>query len=287
MGNKIKDALGERMKTYYEGIYNIAMPRRTNVIIRIDGKAFHTYTRGLEKPYDTGLNDDMDATTKYLCENIQGCKCGYVQSDEISLLLTDYDRLETDAWFSNKIQKMTSIAASMATSKFNQLRLARYAMEMQMTDTSTFGLASGLLNGDDIMKFKLAEFDARVFVIPSKEEVVNYFIWRQQDATRNSISTLAQAYFSPRELHGKKTNDMQDMLMLEKRINWNDEPVRFKRGGFIKKITIIDNYNPMSASTMPDGTISTRGQGTTRTEWKAVEMPIITQDREFILNLMP
>jgi tRNA(His) 5'-end guanylyltransferase len=270
------DSLGDRMKSFYESIYNIAMPRRTNVIIRIDGKAFHTYTRGLKKPYDTGLNDDMDATTKYLCQNIQGCKCGYVQSDEISLLLTDYDRIETDAWFSNKIQKMASIAASMATSQFNKLRTIRMLKESDINNAINL-----------IENMRQAEFDARVFVIPSKEEIVNYFIWRQQDATRNSISTLAQSYFSPKELHGKKTNDMQDMLMLEKNINWNNESVRFKRGGFIRKITSVIDYKVLSFDVMANNEVSSRGTGTTRTEWQAVEIPIITQDRDFILNLMP
>jgi len=277
MAKKVKDALGDRMKTFYEGIFNHTMPRRTNIIIRLDGKAFHTYTRGLKKPYDTGLNDDMDATTQYLCKNIQGCKCGYVQSDEISLLLTDYDKLETDAWFGNKIQKMVSVAASMATSKFNQLRYIR-AIGNQEPGTDISKVLSTM---------RVAEFDARVFVIPNQEEVVNYFLWRQQDATRNSISMLAQAYFSQNELHGKKTNDMQDMLMLEKKINWNDEPIRFKRGGFVKKITRVDNVVVQSYDMMSSGDISARATGITRSAWETVDIPIISQDRDFLLNLMP
>jgi tRNA(His) guanylyltransferase len=273
------DKIGTRMKSYYEGVFSHVLPRRTNVIIRLDGRSFHTYTRGLKKPYDQGLNDDMDATTQYLCKNVQGCKCGYVQSDEISLLLTDYDKLETDAWFGNKIQKMVSVAASMSTSKFNQLRLTRSFKEKTEMEFP--------IDLDWIENFKLAEFDARVFVIPSEEEVVNYFLWREQDAIRNSISMLAQAYFSQKELYGKKTNDMQDMLMIEKKINWNDEPVRFKRGGFIKNIKRVIDMKVQSYDIMSDGNIATRGIGTTRSAWEPVEIPIISKDRDFILNLMP
>ena len=143
---KSKDDLGTRMKEFYENRYRIFLPRRTNVLIRIDGKAFHTYTRGLNKPYDDGLMEDMNETTKYLCENIQGAKMGYVQSDEISILITDYDDISTSAWFDNNIQKMCSIAASLATAKFNQLRMARTTWHGSDT--------AGSLDQDDIENFK-------------------------------------------------------------------------------------------------------------------------------------
>ena len=121
----MKDQLGDRMKAFYEDRTRIKLPRRTYTIIRIDGKAFHTYTKGLKRPFDTGLIDDMNWTTEYLCKNIQGVKFGYVQSDEISLVLTDFDTLQTDLWFDGNLQKMASIAASMATARFNQLRMMR------------------------------------------------------------------------------------------------------------------------------------------------------------------
>ena len=120
-----KDSLGTRMKENYENRTRYLLPRRTNIIIRIDGKAFHSYTKGLDRPIDQGLTDDMNETTKYLCENIQGAKFGYVQSDEISILITDYEDITTDGWFDNNLQKMCSISASMATAKFNELRLKR------------------------------------------------------------------------------------------------------------------------------------------------------------------
>ena len=116
----VHDDLGTRMKTFYEQIPKTKLMRRTPVIIRIDGKAFHTFTRGFQKPFDEVLIQTMQETTKYLCENIQGCVLGYTQSDEISLVLVDYQRLETSAWFDYEIQKMCSIAASMATMAFNK-----------------------------------------------------------------------------------------------------------------------------------------------------------------------
>jgi tRNA(His) guanylyltransferase len=122
----MKDQLGDRMKDFYEDRTRYKLARRTNTIIRIDGKAFHTYTKGLQRPFDQGLMEDMDKTTEYLCQNIQGAKFGYVQSDEISILITDYDDIDTHAWFDGNLQKMASIAASLATAKFNQLRIMRH-----------------------------------------------------------------------------------------------------------------------------------------------------------------
>lgn len=117
----------QRMKNNYENRSKTFLTRRTPVIIRIDGKAFHTYTKSLNKPFDEGLIDDMITTTIHLCENIQGAKAGYCQSDEISILVTDYENLETDAWFNYNVQKMTSVSASIATGIFNKLRMIRHS----------------------------------------------------------------------------------------------------------------------------------------------------------------
>ena len=255
----MKDALGDRMKDFYEDRTRIKLPRRTFTIIRIDGKAFHTYTRGLEKPFDDGLIEDMNETTAYLCKNIQGAKLGYVQSDEISILLTDFDDITTHAWFDNNLQKMASIAASMATAKFNQLRIVRGMFK------GTEGMGQALN--------KLATFDARVFQIPFVDEVQNYFIWRQQDATRNSISSVAQSLYSHKELNGKKTDEMQDMIF-QKGINWNDYDFRRKRGAVIGRVPVIMNNIEL-------------GQTYTRNQWRVVETPIFTQDKEFIKSFLP
>lgn len=265
------DALGDRMKEFYEDRTRIKLPRRTFTIIRIDGKAFHTYTKGLQRPFDEGLIEDMNATTAYLCKNIQGAKFGYVQSDEISLVLTDFDDLGTHAWFDNNLQKMVSVAASMATSEFNRLRLIRQFASYPFGDEP--------ISSNDLKTFKMAEFDARAFQIPFIDEVENYFIWRQQDAVRNSISSVAQSLYSTKELHGVKTDGMQE-LIFQKGINWNDYDFRKKRGAVIGKVEtklIKTEQGPN------DEVIETEF---TRNKWQVIETPTFTQDRWFIKGLL-
>ncbi|MGN1154869.1 MAG: tRNA(His) guanylyltransferase Thg1 family protein [Agathobacter sp.] len=234
----VHDDLGCRIKEYYEAIPRIKLMRRTPVAIRIDGKAFHTFTRGFKKPFDDVLIKTMQDTMKYLCENIQGCVLGYTQSDEISLVLIDYQKLDTSAWFDYEVQKMCSIAASMATMAFNKF-FYKNSDDYANTDevlTSLYGEDKN--RKEETLKYlsvlskansKGAMFDARVFNIP-KEEVTNYIYWRQLDASRNSIQMVGQAYFSHSELHGKNCNNIQDMLMEHKGINWNDLSVYKKRG---------------------------------------------------------
>lgn len=225
--------LAKRMKKY-EAVQKGVLMTRTPVIIRIDGKAFHTFTRGFQRPFDEVLINAMQETTKYLCENIQGCVLGYTQSDEISLVLVDYQRFETSAWFDYEIQKMCSIAASMATMTFNK------CFEKNVNDwigKNAPGFHEVWRNPEDEKLYhaylnayeKGAMFDARVFNIP-KEEVTNCIYWRQLDASRNSIQMVGQANFSHNELQDKSCNRIQDMLMTQKNINWNDFPVYLKRG---------------------------------------------------------
>jgi tRNA(His) 5'-end guanylyltransferase len=268
----MKDPLGDRMKDFYEDRTRYKLARRTNTIIRIDGKAFHTYTKGLQRPFDQGLMEDMNKTTEYLCQNIQGAKFGYVQSDEISILITDYDDIDTHAWFDANLQKMASIAASLATAKFNQLRIMRH-MENAMI----------FLEQEHIEEFKMAHFDARVFQIPYQEEVINYFIWRQQDATRNSISSVAQSLYSAKELHGKKTSDMQEMIF-QKGINWNDFTPREKRGSIIHR---VEHVYARRDEPIMDG--KTRViEAYKRKKWEAdLNTPIISQDKDYLRWFFP
>ena len=231
-----KSGLGDRMKRY-EHVSRNVLTRRTPVILRVDGRAFHTFTKrvGFEVPFDEMLSSIMVDTAVNLMHEIQGAKLAYGQSDEISVLITDYDTLQTDAWFGNVIQKMVSIAASVATVRFN----------------------ASLQYWKPALAFP-AQFDARVFSIP-KEEVANYFIWRQQDASRNSVSMVAQSHFSHKKLQGKNVSQMQDMLMAEHGVNWNDTPTHFKRGFCIRG---------------NDGIVVDR------------EVPIFTEDREYIERLV-
>lgn len=233
------DELGKRMKTYYEQIPQTKLMRRTPVAIRIDGKAFHTFTRNFDKPFDEILVNSMYDTMKYLCENIQGCVLGYTQSDEITLILVDYKKLNSSAWFDYEVQKMCSISASMATMAFNKFfkkamtewwnatvdslesEDLKNDIEYQEADKLLTTYANALNHG--------AMFDARVFNIP-KEEVTNLIYWRQLDATRNSIQMVGQANFSHAELQDKSCAVIQDMLHEQKDINWNDYETRWKRG---------------------------------------------------------
>lgn len=208
-----KSSLANRMKKY-EGIPRIFLTPRMPLILRIDGKAFHTYTRGFDKPWDNAIMNAMSIAAKALVEEIQGSKLAYIQSDEISVLVNDYEYFETQAWFDKNLQKVVSVSASVATAYFN-----KYMWSKDLP--SVF---------DDA---KVALFDSRAFVVP-REEACNYFLWRQQDAERNSVSSLAQAHFSHKSLQGKNVMEMKAML-LEKGIDWNTLPVLQQRGWCILK----------------------------------------------------
>ena len=230
----VNDELGKRMKRY-EAIPQISLMRRTPVAIRIDGKAFHTFTKHLNKPWDNIFQGAMQNTMKYLCENIQNCVLGYQQSDEITLILTDYETLNTDAWFGYEVQKLCSISASMATMKFNQ-EFNRMAQEEIFTyQTSmvpqSMEIQLEMKKYHDALRncmLKGAMFDARCFNIP-KEEVTNLVYWRQIDAVRNSIQSHGQAKFSHKELMNKNTKQVKEML--EKiGYNWETIPICCQRG---------------------------------------------------------
>lgn len=185
--NTLRDSLGTRMKEQYENRSRYMLPRRTYTIIRLDGKAFHTYTRSMPKPFYPRLHEAMVAATVALCDQAQGVRLGYVQSDESSILLRDWDRIETAAWFDGNVQKLASVSASIFTAAFNEH--ARH------------WTCSGL-----------AYFDARCFVIPDPIEVENYFVWRQKDAHRNGISGIAQSLFSQSDLNLKNQSQQVEMI---------------------------------------------------------------------------
>lgn len=258
----VHDDLGKRMKEFYEQVPKTRLVRKMPVAIRIDGKAFHTFTRGFQKPFDKVLMTSMQETMKYLCENIQGCVFGYSQSDEITLILVDYKKLTSAAWFDYEVQKMCSIAASMATMAFNRYFSDR-VKDYEDSRPNTLRYLSAYWNSLE----KGAMFDARCFNIP-KEEVANLIYWRQLDATRNSIQMVGQANFSHKELQGKSCNMIQDMLLTQRNINWNDFLVDCKRGSACVKV----NREVNIAGTMD--TIST---------WEIDHnMPILKEDWDYI-----
>ena len=266
----MKDELGERMKEFYENRTRHTLPRRTYTIIRLDGKAFHTYLKGFKRPYDERIMRVMDNTAIALCKQIQGAKMAFVQSDEISIVLTDFDDIKTDAWFDGNIQKIVSVSASIATVAFN----------------------NGMYLDEEILASmeKVAYFDSRVFTIPDPKEVINYFIWRQQDATRNSIQMGAQSLYSQKELHGKNTDQLQE-LMFQKGQNWNDYPTGFKRGRVIVKETYDHPVKTMAIDTETAGLdgkseVNVELSNTTvkRTRWVSADPPVFTADRYYIMS---
>lgn len=282
----VHDDLGTRMKEYYENIPKTKLMRRTPVIIRIDGKAFHTFTKSFVKPFDRILMESMQETMKYLCENIQGCVLGYTQSDEITLVLVDYKELNSSAWFDYEVQKLCSISASMATMAFNRIFAQKvdkfgrnncpgYDESGYDPNSITDEEKNAILLVQTYCRAidKGAMFDARCFNIP-KEEVTNLIYWRQLDATRNSIQMVGQANFSHNELQNKNCNMIQDMLHENKGINWNDFPTDCKRGS----CCIKELYVPKKAS-LAD---------TPRSHWIIdTEIPIFKgEDREYIEELI-
>jgi len=275
----IHDELGTRMKEFYESVPKTKLMRRTPVAIRIDGKAFHTFTRGFSKPFDDVLINTMQDTMKYLCENIQGCVLGYTQSDEITLILVDYKRLNSSAWFDYEVQKMCSIAASMATMAFNKFFESNVEKEndsftAEWLDEDTYNPNYKNTKLKDLWRVHNnalkngAMFDARCFNIP-KEEVTNLVYWRQLDATRNSIQMVGQANFSHKELQGKSCEKIKEMLITEKEISWEDFHPMYKHGSCCIKVT-------------------TETDGVTRSSWEIDKnIPLfVGEGREYIESLI-
>lgn len=259
MATSRRDALGDRMKKY-EAVTRYTLPRRTYTIIRVDGRAFHSWTRGLQKPYDGLFMDLMDDAAKALCEQIPGAQFAFVQSDEISVLAVDFLNINTEPWFEGNIQKWASVGASIATMRFN-LSL----MEIKNDDPPD-NLA--------IIKKKTpnAVFDARVYTIPDLIEVENYFVWRQQDAERNSIMMLARAYASHKQLAGKKRAEQHEIIH-KAGDNWAKHPVRFKHGGVVRRGSIEEIANAR-----------TRHFG----NWIVDEnTPTFTKQRDYLRHLIP
>lgn len=216
------DPLGDRLKGEFESQTRLLLPRKTHTIIRLDGKAFHSYTRGLARPFDAQLHEDLVGAATFLCENVTGTLLAYVQSDEVSLLVTDLAKPGTQPWYGGNVQKIASVTASLFTAKFNALRAIR--AQWKLTEDNA------VLNGH------LGIFDSRVFTIPTADDVVDYFHWRYLDAWRNAISSLASTYFSPRELHEKSVSARLIMLM-QAGVNVSDVDPRFKYGSIVEPVT--------------------------------------------------
>lgn len=234
----------------YEEASRLTLTSRLPVVIRVDGKAFHSYTKGLMRPVDGNLVAVMDLTAMALCKGIQGAQMAYVQSDEISILVHGYKTLESSQWFDNQVQKMASVSAGLASSVFTA-----HSHRIWNKGNPEESLASDI---------RPAVFDSRVFVVP-ENDVANYFLWRQKDATRNSVQTLARHLYSHKECTDKNNSQLQEMCFAKGR-NWNDEPTSFRRGRCIVKEAYVHEET-----------------GTERRRWTVDnEIPIFSEDREYI-----
>jgi tRNA(His) 5'-end guanylyltransferase len=278
----MKDELGDRMKSQYEDRTRFSLPRRTYTIIRLDGKAFHTYTRGLKKPFDRDLYEDMDNAIIAMLPEIQGAVFAYTQSDEISILLTDFALPTTSAWFDANLQKMCSVGASIITAEFNRVRMLRHRP-----------LKCPPLDGSErlcLSEVPMAYFDARVFTIPDRTEVMNYFIWRNQDCSRNSVSMVAQQNFSHTELQGVSTTGIHDMLHA-KGINWaTDFSDGEKNGRLIVKESYLAPLTPpqnTNGKVYINATITNDGIGAMRTRWVSKGAWRFTENKEKLLDMVP
>lgn len=246
-------ALGDRMKRY-EAAHRAVLPRRTYTLLRVDGRAFHTYLRGAERPFDDRFSADMGKVAEALCAEISGAVFAYGQSDEISVLVADFSSPQTQPWFDGVVAKLVSVSASVATAVLNERRPGKRAL-----------------------------FDSRVFTLSDPVEVANYFVWRQRDAVRNSISMAAQAHFSHRRLHGVNSAGMQELLFKEAGVNWNDYLTEHKRGRVTVKMTGV---RPVEYSDRRTGTV--RRIAPVRRWWETTGAPIFTTEPDgWLADIIP
>ena len=231
----MSDDIGDRFKRY-EAVSDYSLPRRVPMVIRVDGRAFHGLK--LAKPFDSVFHTCMGVTAMALCKEIQGSVLAYFQSDEISIIARDDMENTTQPWVDKRLNKLLSLSAAIATAHFG--------------------------NG-----YGPRQFDSRAFVVPDLNEVTNYLVWRQQDATRNSVSMAAQAQFSHKSLHGVDSRGMIDRLR-EAGKPWEETPTHFKRGTICRPVKVL---KPTPHSTEP----------VERREWQLdLEPPIFTADRTYI-----
>lgn len=222
-----KDWLGDQIKAFEARETSRRLMKGLPVVARLDGKAFHTFTRGLKKPYDDRLSSSMMETTKYLVDKTNAL-IGYTQSDEITLVW-DFPAGGSEFMYDGKLFKLLSLLSAMATAKFNSLIAKNIPEKAEL----------------------LPVFDARVFQMPNKELAALALVWRELDASKNSVSMAASAYYSHKVLQGKNNAEKQELLF-QKGINWNDYPSFFKRGSYFRKAVVEKLLSDEELSVIPE-----------------------------------
>jgi tRNA(His) guanylyltransferase len=265
---ELKDALGERMKSY-EDVNRTYLTAGIPKLLRLDGKAFHTLLRGAEKPYDISVMDSMVKAAAAVMKEIGGsARFAYIQSDECSIAINDKMTIDSEPWFGNNVQKMVSISSAIMSVNFTQA----------FNDPNTkhrFAIPTAQV--DAVALMRPAYFDARIFQVPNVVEMHNAVLWRQFDASKNSISQYARSYFSHKELQNKNGSEMQDMMMLQKNFNWNNAPTWTKRGVLVYRID----------RSRKDDIVSTCKNleiinGNIAVDW---EIPKFSEEPSFLVNL--
>jgi len=244
----MKDDLGNRIKIYENIEINRRLLPLLPIVCRLDGKAFHNFTKDLKRPYDPVLSEVMILTTAYLVQETNA-NIGYTQSDEISLTWHN-DRFDKQLFFDGKIQKMVSVLSSLTTGYFNKI-LTKY-----------------------IKKEELGFFDCRVFNVPNVEEGANVLLWRERDATKNSISMAAGTYYDHMDLMNKNSSQKQEMLF-HKGINWHNYPTFFKRGTFIQRKIVKFKFTAEEIDKLPERHLARQNPDLEyeRSEYKRLDMP--------------
>jgi tRNA(His) 5'-end guanylyltransferase len=244
-------SLGERMKEH-EKASRVTLEPRVPVLLRVDGKAFHTYLKSIEA-HNPNVNAVMDKVAQELCRTIQGAQLAYVQSDEVSVLIHSYKKSNSSAWYDNQVQKMCSVAAAIASVTFTM-------ESWRIFDVNEHAYSQG----DPLLPLcEPAYFDARVFNLP-EAEVCNYFIWRQQDAIRNSVAGQARRYFSHKQLENKDQREMKEMLFFKGK-PWEGLSIGEQRGRCVTRV------------------VEERAPGVFRSSWSVdVSPPLFVEDRSYV-----
>lgn len=248
-----KDDLGDRMKGY-ESCSRAALTNNLPIILRVDGRSFHSFTRGMSKPFDDMLMEMMDEVAVSLVGDICNARLAYVQSDEVSVLISKRTK-EAQFWFGNEVQKMASIAAGIASST-----ATAFICNIRFWGRKNKRFGDPLNAGHGF-----PSFDARVFVLP-EYEVPNYFYWRQSDCSRNSVQMLARSLYPHGELQGKSIEQMHDMIHAKGQ-NWNDLPTRLRRGRCVVRCPLVDGTRAGKTTWVVDN-----------------EIPVFTEDRGYITS---
>ena len=264
------DPIGHRMKTKYESVFASVVPQRTYIVVRIDGRSFHHYTKSSDKPFYAGIAQAMDEGALAICSEMMGCRLAYGQSDEYSFLATDFETVQSEPWFGGNVQKIASVSASIFTAAFNAARLKQ---KMDQGKTLDWPRTNNLIS---------ATFDSRVFIIPSRTEVENYFIWRQQDAARNSLNMLVSCHYSHKELMNASNSDRHELLH-KVGVNWNDCPTDQKRGRVIRR-----RERPRHVTYIHKKTKLAVNEEILETFWELDrEIPLFTKERNYLDGLIP